>query len=227
MRIEMSDAIASEPSPTVPQDERSIDEVLGAMACPVKTRVPLIEPGTESPEVTEIYQESLDLYGIVPRFIQLLANAPGTAKSFLVFDREIKVAALREGDRERSRMQVLAILKPSLDNSCHNCSHHNVKLARGLGYNDAQLASIARGAWNDNEDFSVKEKVVLDWADAVTHMGASRDDAAFDAMRAHFTDGEIVELTYTTALWNCTNRLAEALHLTAEPPGKGIDWGTD
>ncbi|MBT4907404.1 MAG: carboxymuconolactone decarboxylase family protein, partial [Rhodospirillaceae bacterium] len=150
-----------------------------------------------------------------------------TAKSFLKFDEEIKVAALRAGERERSRMQVLAILKPSLDNSCHNCSHHNVNLARGLGYSDAQLAAIAAGTWRENDDFSEQEKVVLDWSDAVTHMSAARDQAAFDAMGEHFSHEEIVELTYTTALWNCTNRLAEALHLTAEPPGKGIDWGTD
>ena len=205
----------------------TIDDVLGAMACPTTTRVPLVEPGTETPEVSEIYDQCRELYGIVPKFIQLLAHAPGTAKSFLKFDQEIKVAALRAGERERSRMQVLAILKPSLDNSCHNCSHHNVYLARGLGYNDEQLAAIASGKWRENDDFSEKEKVVLDWADAVTHMSASRDQVAFDAMRNHFTSAEIVELTYTTALWNCTNRLAEALHLTAEPPGKGIDWGTD
>lgn len=212
---------------TASTPEATIDEVLGAMACPITTRVPLIEPGTETPEVTEIYNQCRDLYGMVPKFIQLLAHAPGTAKSFLKFDEEIKVAALRAGERERSRMQVLAILKPSLDNSCHNCSHHNVNLARGLGYNDSQLAAIAAGTWNENEDFSTKERVVLDWSDAVTHMSAARDQVAFDAMREHFSNEEIVELTYTTALWNCTNRLAEAMHLTAEPPGKGIDWGTD
>lgn len=208
-------------------EEPTIDDVLGAMACPIETRVPLVEPGTETPEVTEIYDQCRDLYGMVPKFIQLLAHAPGTAKSFLKFDEEIKVAALRAGERERSRMQVLAILKPSLDNSCHNCSHHNVNLARGLGYNDGQLAAIAAGTWHENDDFSVKEKVVLDWSDAVTHMSAARDQAAFEAMAEHFSHKDIIELTYTTALWNCTNRLAEAMHLTAEPPGKGIDWGTD
>jgi uncharacterized peroxidase-related enzyme len=212
---------------TASSPEATIDDVLAAMACPITTRVPLVEPGTETPEVAEIYDQCRDLYGMVPKFIQLLAHAPGTAKSFLKFDEEIKVAALRAGERERSRMQVLAILKPSLDNSCHNCSHHNVNLARGLGYNDAQLAAIAAGTWRENDDFSEQEKVVLDWSDAVTYMSAARDQAAFDAMGEHFSHEEIVELTYTTALWNCTNRLAEALHLTAEPPGKGIDWGTD
>jgi hypothetical protein len=25
-------------------------------------------------------------------------------------------------------------------------------------------------------------------------------------------------------LWNCSNRVAEALHLVVEPPGKRINW---
>lgn len=211
----------------MPSETSTIDDVLGAMACPVETRVPLIEPGTESEEVSKLYDECRDLYGMVPKFFQLLAHAPATVESWLAYDRGIKVAALRAGERGRSRMQVLAILKPSLDNSCHNCSHHNVELARGLGFTDVQLAEIASGAWRESELFSAKEKAVLGWSDSVTHMHAARDQDAFDAMREHFTDAQIVELTYTTALWNCSNRLAEALHLTAEPAGQGIDWGTN
>ena len=92
--------------------EASIDEVLGAMACRSRPVSPLVEPGTETPEVTEIFDPVLRPLRDVPKSIQLLAHAPGTAKSFLKFDEEIKVAALRAGERERSRMQVLATLKP-------------------------------------------------------------------------------------------------------------------
>jgi len=209
------------------ENKKTIDQTLADLACPVSPRLPLIEPGSESPEVSEIYDNCRELFGIVPRYIQLLAHSPGSARSWLVFDRDIKVAALRADELERSRMQVLCILETSLDNSCHNCSHHNVALARGLGYNDEQLSSIAGGTWHDNDDFSEKEKAVLDWSSSVTHLKASRDDEAFKNMKTHFTDEEIVELTYTTSLWNCSTRFADALHLTAEAPGEGIDWGTD
>ena len=110
--------------------EKSIDEILDDMTCPLNTRIPPIEPGTENAEVAALYDQCRELYGIVPKFIQVLAHAPGAARSFLVFDRDIKVAALRAGEEERSRLQVLCILKPSLDNACHNCAHHNVALAR-------------------------------------------------------------------------------------------------
>ena len=204
--------------------EKSVDQVLSDMACPINTRIPAIEPGSESPEVTELYDLCLNMYGIVPKFIQVLAHSPGAARSFLVFDRDIKVAALRANDRERSRMQVLCILKPSLDNACHNCAHHNVALARQLEFTEGRLSSISSNSWHKNNSFSEKEKVVLDWANAVTDMSAREKDKLFQRMLDHFSKAEIVELTYTTALWNCTNRLAEAMHITAESPDKGINW---
>ena len=77
------------------QEKISIDEILETMACPVKTRIPPIEPGTEDAEIAELYNESRELYGIVPKFIQVLSHSPGSARSFLTFDRDIKVAALR------------------------------------------------------------------------------------------------------------------------------------
>jgi alkylhydroperoxidase family enzyme len=97
-------------------------------------------------------------------------------------------------------------------------------LARQLGFSDEQLSSISSNSWSENNEFSEKEKAVLDWADATTDMSARNKHEAFHKMTKYFTNSEIVELTYTTALWNCTNRLAEALHITAEPPHKGINW---
>ena len=207
-----------------PPPQISIDEILDDMACPINTRVPPIEPGTESAEVAVLYDQCRELYGIVPKFIQVLAHSPGAARSFLVFDQDIKVAALRAGEKERSRLQVLCILKPSLDNACHNCAHHNVALAHQLGFSDDQLSSISSNSWCENDEFSEKEKAVLDWANATTNMSARIHNEAFLKMTKYFTNSEIVELTYTTALWNCTNRLAEALHITAEPANKGIHW---
>ena len=104
-----------------PSKNVTIDQFLDNMACPINTRIPPIEPGTESAEVADLFNQCRDLYGIAPKFIQVLAHAPGAARSFLIFDRDIKVAALRAGEKERSRLQVLCILKPSLENTCHNC----------------------------------------------------------------------------------------------------------
>lgn len=90
-----------------------------AMACP-STRIPLIAPGTEPPEMTPVYDYYREAVGVVPRYIQLLAHVPAIAKSWMGFDRDVKIGALRAGDTERVRFQVLAILKTSLINVCNN-----------------------------------------------------------------------------------------------------------
>jgi hypothetical protein len=90
-----------------------------AMECPL-TRIPLIAPGTEPPEMTPVYEYYREAVGVVPRYIQLLAHVPAIARSWMVFDRDVKIGALREGDAERVRFQVLAILKTSLINVCNN-----------------------------------------------------------------------------------------------------------
>lgn len=56
----------------------------------------------------------------------------------------------------------------------------------------------------------------------MTERTAHDDDEAFAALRAHFDDREIVELTLICAMWNLSNRFAEALRLVVEPPGRRI-----
>jgi alkylhydroperoxidase family enzyme len=102
-----------------------------------------------------------------------------------------------------------------------------VELGRALGLTDEQIADLETDAWRENDVFSEKDKAVIHWADAVTKMTAPRDDAGFARLREHFTDAEILELTYTSGLWNCSNRVAEALHLVVEPPGRRVEWEKD
>ena len=41
-------------------------------------------------------------------------------------------------------------------------------------------------------------------------------------MKKHFTDRQIVELTFICGMWNLSGRGAEALHLVVELPGGRI-----
>ena len=53
----------------------------------------------------------------------------------------------------------------------------------------------------------------------------ARDDAdAFAAMRQHFSEKQIVELTVFCGMWNYSNRLCEALHVDLERPDKRIEF---
>jgi len=58
----------------------------------------------------------------------------------------------------------------------------------------------------------------------VTQMQARDDDAAFAAMKDHFSEKQIVELTVFCGMWNYSNRLCEALHVDLERPDKRIEF---
>lgn len=80
--------------------------------------------------------------------------------------------------------------------------------------------------WRDSDLFTDKEKASIWWADEVTHLRAKQNVAAFEAMKKHFTNRQIVELTFICGMWNLSGRIAEALHLVVEPPGKRIVFQT-
>jgi hypothetical protein len=58
---------------------------------------------------------------------------------------------------------------------------------------------------------------VVRWAEAVTLNQAKEDDEAFEALRQHFDEDAIVELTVVAAWRNFMNRLVDALHVDLEP----------
>ncbi|MBT5947525.1 MAG: hypothetical protein HN720_09280 [Nitrospinaceae bacterium] len=53
-------------------------------------------------------------------------------------------------------------------------------------------------------------------------MTAKTDEAAWGAMRRLFDDRDIITLTAVAGFTNCSNRVAEALHLLPEAPGERI-----
>ena len=76
--------------------------------------------------------------------------------------------------------------------------------------------------WRESDLFNEKEKAAIYWAEEVTNLTAKGNDAAFEAMKKHFSNEQLVSLTLICGLWNLTGRVAEALHLVVEPPGERI-----
>lgn len=97
-----------------------------------------------------------------------------------------------------------------------------MELGRALGLSEEQIDLLHGDGWQDSELFSEREKAAIRWADEVSHLRAKENEEAFEAMRRHFNTRQIVELTFLCGMWNLSGRVAEALHLVVEPPGKRI-----
>ncbi len=85
-----------------------------------------------------------------------------------------------------------------------------------------QIELLDGDGWKESPLFDEKERAAIRWSDEVSGLTAKQNNFAFDEMKKHFTDRQIVELTFVCGMWHLSGRLAEALHLVVEPPGGRI-----
>jgi alkylhydroperoxidase family enzyme len=101
---------------------------------------------------------------------------------------------------------------------------HNVPLGKKIGLTAEQIAAAQGNDYMASPHLDDSQKAAVRWAEAVTKMTARDDDEAFAAMKKHFSEKQIVELTVFCGMWNYSNRLCEALHVDLEHPDKRIEF---
>lgn len=73
------------------------------------------------------------------------------------------------------------------------------KSLRGLGVSEERIAAVAH--WPAADCFSELERLVLAYTDCLVLELGRVPDALMDALRAHLSDTEVLELTYVTSLY--------------------------
>lgn len=187
-------------------------------------RVPYLDPCALPEELQEelqpYFQRSLDKWGTVPRFLRMLGHCPTLVEMWMLFDVKVRQAYL-EQDPEYVMIQQLVIIKTSILNHSINCTGHNVDLGRSVGLSWEQIDLLVDSGWKHSDLFTERQRAAIRWAEVVTTHRAKEDEWAFRQMKRHFTDRQIVELTFICGLWNCSGRF-DALHLMVEPPDERI-----
>jgi alkylhydroperoxidase family enzyme len=85
------------------------------------------------------------------------------------------------------------------------------KQARILGLAEEKVEAVP--AWSVAEVFTPVERAVLAYADALVLGGGRVPEHVFAALREHLDDEQILELTYTTCLYDMHAVMARALRL--------------
>jgi alkylhydroperoxidase family enzyme len=81
--------------------------------------------------------------------------------------------------------------------------------ARKGGDTDRRLSTVV--VWRETPFFTDRERAALEWTEAVTLVSQDHiPDAIWEAVKPHFTDEEIVDLTLLVSAINSWNRLAIA-----------------
>jgi AhpD family alkylhydroperoxidase len=101
-------------------------------------------------------------------------------------------------------------MRASQINGCAYCIDMHSKDARALGETEQRLYEL--DAWRETPFYTDRERAALAWIEAITLVSHTHvPDSAYDEVRKHFSEKEIVDLTYVASTINAWNRLAIAL----------------
>ena len=173
-------------------------------------RIPLVTPGTASPEVLEIFEKTLR--GKPGNAQKALAHRPEMLKNFLGFYASVG----RSLDR---KLYEVIYLRVSLINGCRYCTQHHVASSKRAGLTAEDWSELKAGEYSR---FSEKERTVLTYIDKLTRTPNDITDADFAPLARDFSPPEIVDIHLLTGLANLTNRFTDPLGLEVEFPEEYI-----
>lgn len=186
-------------------------------------RVTMIAPETADQDTRKVYDDVLRQWGRISNFSKVLAHQPAALQGWILPNDAIRLKKVKD-DPDYVKIQQLVIIKTSALNGSAYCMSHNVPLGKKIGLSEEQIAAAQGSDYMKSPALDAKQKAAIRWAEAVTNMTARDDEAAFQAMKHHFSEREIVELTVFCGMWNYSNRLCEALHVDLERPDKRIEF---
>ncbi len=112
-------------------------------------------------------------------------------------------------------MLELVKVRASQINGCAYCIDMHTKDARTHGESEQRLYALSE--WRETPFFSERERAALAWTEAVTQISEGHvPDEIYDEVRKHFTEKELVDLTFAVVVINDWNRLAISFRT---PPG--------
>ncbi len=105
------------------------------------------------------------------------------------------------------RLRALVELRISQINGCVYCVDLHAMQARATGETQQRLDCLT--VWQECSFFNQNERAAFAWAEAITLLSeGGAPKKLFDALKTHFTDQQIVDLTLIIAQMNAWNRLA-------------------
>ena len=126
---------------------------------------------------------------------------PDGYKALEVLDDYVEACALEPLLKELVRMRASQI------NGCAYCLDMHGQDARAQGETEQRLYTLS--VWRETPFFSPRERAALLWTEEITLVGETHaSDAAYEEVRQHFTEAELMDLTLTIIMINSWNRLA-------------------
>lgn len=150
------------------------------------------------------------MMGYLPNDGLLMARREGLVPALV----SLTQVAYGDGQISSALKRLVAVMASSAA-GCTYCEAHTTHGAVELGVDEAQLAAI--WSYEDSDLFDEAERAALRLAHRASLVPNALEDSDFEALRLHFDDDGIVELTTVIALFGFLNRWNATLGTRLEP----------
>jgi|SRR6185437_14736143 len=114
------------------------------------------------------------------------------------------------------RLLGLIKLRASQINGCAYCVDMHAAELRKAGETERRMDALC--VWRDTPFFTVRERAVLAWTEAVTRISETHaPDEDYEALKREFSERERANITLAIATINCWNRVSIAFRKMPAP----------
>jgi uncharacterized peroxidase-related enzyme len=157
------------------------------------------------PDLLDFVQFFKGPLGVIPNSVRTMARRPETARAFT----NLNIAVMKCEAGVTPEFKRLIGYMTSYVSGCRYCQAHTILGSERFGSTEERLNDV----WNfeNSEHFSDAEKAALSFARAAAMVPNEVDDEISENLRAHWDDGEIVEITGVIALFGFLNRWNDSM----------------
>lgn len=168
---------------------------------------PLVLPSNEQKDqdfqnLIQFFNETL---GFCPNSVKTMYHRPSVAHAFI----ELNKAVMENKGRVSSALKRLVGYISSNVAGCRYCQAHTIRAAERYGADEEKMNHIWE--FRTHSAFSEAERAALEFAVASSTIPNSVDDTIAGNLRAHWNDGEIVEILGVIALFGFLNRWNDSM----------------
>ena len=157
-------------------------------------------PPETTPELKAHFDFFIGTLGFTPNSVLTMQRKPKLVTAFAQLNGAVMDPA-GEVDLGFRRLIGHVVSKVS---GCLYCQAHTLLGAHNFGVSDAKLADV--WTYASSPHYSQRERLALDFALADSSQPNAVTDEQFAAMRAHWSEGEIVEILGVVAMFAFLNR---------------------
>jgi uncharacterized peroxidase-related enzyme len=168
-----------------------------------------VAPESLAPDVRRIYEKFSGGFAPFGNQVAVMAHVPPALQHLMGM-----LLELREQRNVPLRYIELAVVAVSRINACAYCVAHHQPLLVVEGLSPEGAERILD--YENHPELDDVDRLVVEFAIAVTRTPQRIRDALFDRLRRHFSEAQIVELTLRIALCGFFNRFNDALMIETE-----------